>query len=537
MKKYLIAFALVFALLLPWNATAAVKAGGICIKLGSTSTYAGKKYTCVKSGKKLVWDKGTIISKPASIPSTTPSPAKTIDPKYPKQGDSCPPFSGDAVGYNLNNILVIMMCNQWDDKYFPREGAEAVNQNTGIPVSGPLPDQGERQNTQKSYIAKPIPVASPKGVITAANTLASISQCKLENAGHNTHFAVGFPMWAERAKLTGKLKVAIVPVDFPDLQDTGNPLEHFKDVLALNKDFFEKMTNNKVTIEYISPTKYIRMPKSIYDYNLSGNLFEHTFKGDIYWDYVREAVRVSDSQIDFSGASVMMVLTPPATTIKMIGTFVAQAGEQGQEFKTNEGNIFNVLVRGNGKYPEDYWGWVHEFGHMLGLTDIRDVMDPANQNSDDMGDFDLMNSLVLPELLVWERFTLGIVNDDQIRCVKNGAASTHWIVPVEELSNRTKGIVIPLSATKAIVVESRRKLGYDINMKPVTEGVLIYTVDTTVKYGMSPLKIVPRNGSVSIHERTDATLHVNDSVNVGGWKISVTESGEFGDVVKVEKVG
>jgi hypothetical protein len=30
---------------------------------------------------------------------------------------------------------------------------------------------------------------------------------------------------------------------------------------------------------------------------------------------------------------------------------------------------------------------------------------------------------------------------------------------------------------------------------------------------------------------------VNDSVTVEGWKITVVESGDFGDVIKVEKVG
>jgi hypothetical protein len=30
---------------------------------------------------------------------------------------------------------------------------------------------------------------------------------------------------------------------------------------------------------------------------------------------------------------------------------------------------------------------------------------------------------------------------------------------------------------------------------------------------------------------------IGDSVSTQGWKISVVESGDFGDVVKVEKVG
>lgn len=67
MSKRLIAFLSILflslsTLLIPANA--AVKAGGSCKTVGSTSVAAGKTYTCIKSGKKLVWNKGVIIKNP-----------------------------------------------------------------------------------------------------------------------------------------------------------------------------------------------------------------------------------------------------------------------------------------------------------------------------------------------------------------------------------------------------------------------------------------------------------------------------------------
>ena len=53
-----------------------VKAGAKCTKIKATSVYKGKKYTCIKSGTKLVWNKGVAI-KPAAKPSAKPSPAVT----------------------------------------------------------------------------------------------------------------------------------------------------------------------------------------------------------------------------------------------------------------------------------------------------------------------------------------------------------------------------------------------------------------------------------------------------------------------------
>lgn len=63
-------------------ASAAVKAGAACSKAGSVNTSAGKKFTCVKSGKKLVWNKGVFVpaARPAPTASTTPAATIPIAP-------------------------------------------------------------------------------------------------------------------------------------------------------------------------------------------------------------------------------------------------------------------------------------------------------------------------------------------------------------------------------------------------------------------------------------------------------------------------
>jgi hypothetical protein len=148
-----------------------------------------------------------------------------------------------------------------------------------------------------------------------------------------------------------------------------------------------------------------------------------------------------------------------------------------------------------------------------------------------------MANPTLPELLVWQRFLLGILNDDQMRCVTNQASTTHWLSPVELVTPNPKGVVIPLSSTTALVVESRRRLGFDVNMGRETEGALVYRVDTKIRYNLSPVKIVYPARSVDREWETDSTLRLGESVTSDGWKITVTETGKFGDVVKVEKVG
>ena len=58
------------------SAIAAPKAGASCSKAGAISIVSGKKFTCIKVGKKLVWDKG-VLQKPVSKPTPQPSKSPT----------------------------------------------------------------------------------------------------------------------------------------------------------------------------------------------------------------------------------------------------------------------------------------------------------------------------------------------------------------------------------------------------------------------------------------------------------------------------
>ena len=68
-RKSHLALAIVLLLSLSSPVHAATpKAGSKCTKAGSKTTAAGKKYICVKSGKKLVWNKGVAAKKSVPVP-------------------------------------------------------------------------------------------------------------------------------------------------------------------------------------------------------------------------------------------------------------------------------------------------------------------------------------------------------------------------------------------------------------------------------------------------------------------------------------
>ena len=53
---------------------AAVKAGAACPKAGNTTIASGKTFTCIKSGKKLIWDKGIPVKSNSSNSASTANP-------------------------------------------------------------------------------------------------------------------------------------------------------------------------------------------------------------------------------------------------------------------------------------------------------------------------------------------------------------------------------------------------------------------------------------------------------------------------------
>ena len=79
MKKGVIGLSLALSLsLIPAYSATPPKAGSVCSKQGTTKKYQGKKFTCIKAGKRLMWDKGKSLSTPQ--PKTSSTSASNANP-------------------------------------------------------------------------------------------------------------------------------------------------------------------------------------------------------------------------------------------------------------------------------------------------------------------------------------------------------------------------------------------------------------------------------------------------------------------------
>ena len=116
-----IAVSIAIALFMPvfTQAASPVKANASCTKKGSSKISAGKKYTCVQKGKKLVWSKGVSIAAPAQSPSPTPSPSASPSPTpTPTETQRALTI---AERWDLLDQNALKVFNEWAPREIPKE--------------------------------------------------------------------------------------------------------------------------------------------------------------------------------------------------------------------------------------------------------------------------------------------------------------------------------------------------------------------------------------------------------------------------------
>jgi hypothetical protein len=184
--------------------------------------------------------------------------------------------------------------------------------------------------------------------------------------------------------------------------------------------------------------------------------------------------------------------------------------------------------------------WAHEFLHIgLNLDDhYGDGTSTFGKHGTGMW---TMMSTGQTDLSTWEKWLMGMLDDRQVRCASATKASTHWLAPTTYRTQNEKLLVIPLSTSKAIVVESMRAAGLNYRLPKESEGALVFVLDTSLTqhgFGLElQLPTARPNPNAKPFFLSEAPFKINESIIIEGIKITVIESGDFGDVIKVEKVG
>ena len=424
----LIAFLVITPLLLSSQLStshAVAKAGAKCTKVGSKSVVGAKTFTCIKSGKKLVWDKG----------------------------------------------------------------------------------------------------------VSAVVAVDLLADCKLPVADGRGDVSIGgWPRIDERLKSTGGVIATVVMVDFPDAPASMTPTDAFARI-SPSADVFNEMSYGKLSYTFKPQLKWYRMSKKSTDYVAGGWTFiKHR-------EYITEAAKLADVDIDFSKTDSLIILANPDST------GIGNSGPAFAAIRKNGITLDGKYISNGATSAYDLNNWKsiwlnHEVTHTLGLVDLYAFTQSNSANRYDnlryTGEFSYMGfssyESNAPSLFAFERWNLGWINDSQIKCLKD-AKSTELISPVQT-SGGVKAVIIPISRTKAVVIESRRAIGIDKNI--AKSGALVYVVDSSIQSGQGPVKVFPSDVS-SDPRYLKAPRAFSESVTTEGITVKVTKSDASGDTVEITK--
>jgi len=360
------------------------------------------------------------------------------------------------------------------------------------------------------------------------------AQCKVaEDNDGSADKSFGFPLPAARPRMSDNFKILVVPVQFTDHKTSNRPADDMADVVSAMSNFYKRAASVPVNLSWTIPETYYQMGETIDSFNLDVAFNNPQGFWGVYRPYVEAALALVDDKYDFSTFDAVIIEEPRSVTDEEHGSFIPVVPENGTKASSDDGLMNAVLVTGNDQ-SRDIANWIHEFGHLLGLPDRN-----WNVNSDP--GFGIMFGWYgAPEMAAWSRWQLGILQDKQVDCKTDTSTSTHLIRPVAWSGEYQKAVVIPVSENEVIVVESRRRQGYDALLGKESEGAYVYRIDTSAKmYQPDTKKIVdvvaPSRVKRGSGWAMDASLKLGESVTSDGWTITVKETGAYGDVIEVKR--
>lgn len=472
-------------------------------------------FWCLKaSDGQLRWLKGnvptqptpTLTSTPSPTPTPSPSPSRTSQVQLPLEGSLCTKpglkvldeegfmkctwFGGPTNDF-LKNLKwtytkVTQVSSSKSNNYSttPVEGVACRNSGDTFDVPDGILEC--RWVNGKSLIW--VKINKNKNSFINAQSPVSIERCKLQNSasvadrtGRNSSGYVGFPAVdtnRHRMNLKGVNEVLIVPIDFPDFPGNNEVIDQLEYDKKWMTDWYRYFSNGQSQFNVTTIDKWIRMPKerSAYPSDAKTNDAFASNHGRRMADQAQPFIDEITKVVDLRKFSTVYFFYPDGE-ITFVDFIV-----RNQLFKVKEGEVLlNLFSWGKNLEGMETLKWsyyIHETLHDFGIT----MHAPGNGWPLSIGTNQSGISLALNP---WEQFLLDWMPSDQIYCddIATLKTATISLTPVEREDRQTKMVVIRLSATKAIVIESHGidkwsnfKFG-DREFPPGFYSIMAYIVD------------------------------------------------------------
>lgn len=396
------------------------------------------------------------------------------------------------------------------------------------------------------------PVTSPKPA-TETNNFAyqppselsdDIENCKIKEVSrHRLDFpnviGSGFPELNTLTEKSGTVRWALIPIDFPDYPGEANFRSRVDDQMQLLTEWFDVVSEGKFNVEWVVADKWVTLPGKSSEYVIprSVNVSDAPNGPKLF----KDAIRAADPVFDFKDIQTVNFILPKGQTFIGEGSQGFPWDQVVKETRTNEGFVSSYSIPGSFfDHPNRrYWSyWAHEFGHAIGIGHVGGWGAlPINS----FNPFDLMGGQDghARELSGWLRFFSGWLTSDRIFC-KDSSKVKNIELTLVPLSGNDPGLklaVLPVSQTKAVLIESRRYTKFSCGI-PTKNGVLVYLYDAKLGNGEEFLiPISPTTRQLESHNvgnrpciappAIDPLLYKGDKITVEGITVESLMHGNY----------
>lgn len=327
-----------------------------------------------------------------------------------------------------------------------------------------------------------VEISVRNGALPESYLSAGIEACKLRDQRviRRQPNNVGFPLQVDVIPAVGVANMLVVPVAFSDAGPEPSLLPWAREQAEKMADWYEYFSQGKLSfkVQYLEEWVELGVPSSDYS-SVKGTAnvaptAADLLRNDRQREFAQRVVNGIGGSADFTDLDVLVAVFPRAAA--GINTSILQ---RGVSVSTPDGRQ-NIVVWGSGSdvagnQEKEFALYVHEFLHSQGLA----LHAPGNGSAFGLGQNQYARSSVLSG---WELFRLGWLVDNQVVCLDaKSLDSGEQVVNLTALENadrQQKLLVIRLSGTQAIVVESRRPIGYSEGF-PELSGIVAYLVDVT----------------------------------------------------------
>ena len=372
--------------------------------------------------------------------------------------------------------------------------------------------------------------------------------------------ATAFPFAPTTLPIAGEIDVAYIFLDWADLPGTQDDFDYYNEAADLFSDFYWMASEHKLKMNMLKTPHWIRVSGSYLDY-VTRSQEEEAQRGEaprkqVFYD---AAIAAIDPYFDFSNIEIVLFAVPRAKSVFVGGPHEFNFDWNGV-LRTSEGDVYNTATAGDfniqrqGSGTPTWAYYVHEVGHMLGIPHQADgdvtKQFPEKWEQSPLGGWDVMaeHGGGQRTMTSWLRWLAGWLADDQVICSSKQTINDEYFAlnPINRVEGKAESLVIKLSDTKAVVVESRRfDAKYDVETGNSKNGLIAYTVDATKASAQGSQRILsPRDITKYLVEKNtwpdwrelDAIFFQGDSLEIEGIRIEAYSIGTESDVVRVTNV-